>query len=49
MQNIVFEYLDDNLENVIQIHKKKEKFIEESQIKVRISVFRDICTNCLED
>ena len=44
IQNIVFEYVDNNLENVIQKNIKKEIYLEESVIKVSRYLFRTICS-----
>ncbi len=37
IQNIVFEYIDDNLENVIQRYYKEKKYISEHSIKVKFN------------
>ena len=34
MQNIVFEFVEDNLENAIQKQKKRGEYYEEIRIKV---------------
>lgn len=43
-QNMVFEFVEDNLESLIERHVKAETKIKEITIKVRKMLIRNICT-----
>lgn len=46
IQNMVFEFVDDNLESLIERNVKAQTRIEETVIKVDVPVSRNICINC---